>query len=141
MLHTRLNRNFEGWICFSKYTHTIKQMDGSMTHFKKLPKPSIISLSQLLAGLDNRVVKTFCFSVSSLLCPPPLPPLQPSYLTTAAPAARRSVLPLALAAQRHKRYTHCAGEEGTNPGFKAEETCVSSSRQRAERVQRPLMLK
>lgn len=70
-LHTGLNRNSEGWIGFSTYTHTIKQMDGSMIHFKKLQKSSIISLPQLLAGLATRVIKTFCFSVSSLP-PPPL---------------------------------------------------------------------
>lgn len=46
-------------------------MDRSMIHFEKLQESSIIALPQLLEGLANKVVKTFCFSDSSLP-PPPL---------------------------------------------------------------------
>lgn len=71
--------NSEVWTGFSKNTHTMKQMGRSMIHFEKLQESSIITLPQLLAGLANKVVKTFCFSVSSLLLLP-LPPTPPPHL-------------------------------------------------------------
>lgn len=122
-------------------TCTMKQMGRSMIHFEKLQESSIIALPQLLAGLANKVVKTLFLGFSSSSSSSSSSALQPTYLTTAAPAAKRSFSSLALAAQTRKWYTHCAGGEGTDPGSKAAETCVSSRRQRAKTVQWPLMLK